>query len=226
MTIVDNNLNPIKEKNAKDRIRRTLTPRLLSWWDWAEQTNPGLVSAGLGWYTAARSFVYTLSRQHLLSYRRVAGAVAIMSQQTRWTTQIRYTSRWLHAVVNGQDASGVNATLYRGVADKAYQFIHSGDESLITGDKIRNFYDNLLGRNDNVTVDSWAIRAALTRPGTDPDKIYKSITESDLSAHFRGGSLQRRSLEAAYKLAAADKAVTPAQFQAVVWVAVRTFHKA
>lgn len=226
MAMLDNNNNPITDKPTKDRIRRVLVPRLLSWWDWAEQTDPSMVAEGLGWYTAARVFVRTLSRQHLVSYRRVAGAVAIMSQQTRWSTQVRYTSRWMHGVTNGFDVSDVNATLYKRNADKARDFVLSGDDSLVTGDKIRNFYDNLCGRTDNVTVDTWAIRAGLTRPKGNADKIYDSVSESDISRHFRAGSIHRRSLEAAYKIAASKKSVTPSDFQAVVWVAIRAFHKA
>jgi hypothetical protein len=225
VALLDNSYNPITHKPTKDHIRKVIVPRLLMWWDWAEQEDPKLIAAGLGWYTAARTFVYRTSRDHVLSYRRVAGAVAIMSQQTRWTTQVRYTHRWIDDVIRGEDPTKTSATLYANVARKAAEFLTTGNESLISGDKISNFYENLCGRVDNVTVDSWAIRAALTRPVNEPRKVYDSITESTVRKYFRAGSMERRSLEAAYKSAASKKAVTASDFQAVVWVAVRHFHK-
>ncbi len=70
-----------------------------------------------------------------------------------------------------------------------------------TGPKVSRFARNLAGDASVVTVDRWAARAA--------------------GAPESGGARWYITIESAYRAAAREARLSPAQFQAVLWVALR-----
>jgi hypothetical protein len=67
-----------------------------------------------------------------------------------------------------------------------------------------------MGDEDSVTIDTWAVRAALLSP---------VATKSEQSKLSRVGVYE--ALANAYRTAAAKRGVSPSTMQAVVWVVIR-----
>lgn len=180
------------------------TERILAVYDAA---GPEATAAGLVWYERAESAMAELAERHSVDRRTAAGVTAALSPRVPWTTKhgkrpnLEAADRMLAAAGAGQPEPIVNGTTAN--RRKAWTIANGADpETVLGGPKVTAFYANLTGDPDRVTVDMWAAIAA----GVNPERLSPS---------------RRRDLRSAYAIAAAMRGVTPRQFQAAVWVAVR-----
>ena len=157
--------------------------------------------AGEYWYADARQTVAAMSEMGGLTNRQVAGIVAALSPQTRWSKNMEGALR-LVAAKKGKRALPKGVTLYETNAAKAWKIAKgAAPETTLGGAKVIPFFHNLCGDEGQVTVDTW---------------IYKN-------AGMAGGltEAKRRVIIRAYKVAAKRAGFTPAQAQAIDWVVVR-----
>ncbi len=178
-----------------------LTRRLLNTFDRACEDT---IAQGVAWYPLARRTCENISREYGVPVDTVARVVAVLSPNMSWKGNITCTRKVLDGWTAGIPASDVRAGLRTNVR-KAYAILN-GNPDALTGPKVTNFYRNIMGESDLVTVDSWAMRAATGKPYTNRD--VPTATE-------------RAAITLAYCRAAARRGVCPRDFQAIVWVVIR-----
>jgi hypothetical protein len=122
---------------------------------------------------------------------------AILSPGGRWEDIVARLPAFLAAARDGRALPSM-PTYSRNVR-RAALAVHG--LAVPSGPKVSRFARNLAGDPDVVTVDRWAARGA------------------GLPEH--GGARWYRSIEDGYRAAALAVGETPAQFQAILWVALR-----
>lgn len=164
----------------------------------ASDANEGAV-----WYAVAQRFAEALTAGTRLSLAQAAGVIAALSPRVRWLTNMHAASMIVDAALAGAPEPRV-AGLSTNRA-KAWAIACGGEPlSILGGQKVRAFYANIMGDENEVTVDVWAARAALGEFATDriPTGQYNAIAD-------------------AYRIAADARNVSPMVMQATVWVYIR-----
>jgi len=155
------------------------------------------IAAGLDWYRNANEICVALADRCGLPLDNVACAMAHLSPRVRWAQN----QRRLVQLLETGTTYGISSHV-----DNARQSLYNTtpfDTFSADALKTKSFARNITGDYQPVTVDMWAARAAL---GKVPESINRGMY---------------RDLEAAYRRAAKRVGIAPAQFQAVVWCAIR-----
>ena len=161
---------------------------------------PAVHAAGASWYAAAEHAAAEMwpERPDL-----AAGVIAALSPRCQWVTNLAWARTMIAAARRGDAVPpAVHTTAMRGQAWR----IANGEAplSVLNGPKVRAFYANVSGEDrDAVTVDVWAIRAAI--PGHPESIPVRTL----------------RAVQDAYRRAARIAGVDASAMQAVVWVQVR-----
>ena len=157
---------------------------------------PEQIRAGLDWYLEEQNDVVLLAREYGKTAEQVAAAMAHMSPKTPWKRNKAMTRELL--------ATGTTRGMSGPIGRAKLALVSDNPVEEINGPKTSSFAKNLLGRYETVTVDVWAYRAAC--PSGNVEKM---------------GVREYRVIEAAYRATAKHFGVSPAQFQAAVWVIIR-----
>lgn len=170
-----------------------------------DSASPTDISEGRGWYQYAKYQCQVLADEFDIDLKRVIWAVAALSPMLQWERNIAAA----RAVIQG-------ATGYPGVfssnVEKAWHILWDEQdwEKWLTGNKVTSFAANILGSEDDVTVDTWAWRiwagADLQAKPPSLDKIYWDIA-------------------AAYREAARLVNMPVRELQAITWVTARRLVK-
>lgn len=163
------------------------------------RTTPAQARIGLGWYDEAARVASDIGPTPAVG----AGVLATMSVRCQWSVTVAWSAAIIRAALQGDECPEWHTTTMRAQAWR----IANGEAPLdvLNGPKVRAFYANIMGDEDAVTVDVWAIRAALGDPshdGTVTPKQYGILAEI-------------------YRRAARACRVAPRTLQAAVWVATR-----
>lgn len=138
------------------------------------------------WYHEAHDDVKLLADYYDKPFHVVAAVVAVLSPQQRWDWLTK--KGWiypnlntavvvLHAYVNGYDISNIfgigKGGGFGSNKRKAWAILESNDASLVSGEKVTSFYNNLLDpdNEDYVTIDQWMARAYAENPKLNSDFI-------------------------------------------------------
>lgn len=175
-----------------------MTKRLLA--TFASATSQQVV-AGLQWYPKHTSDIDAMADRLSVSRDRVAAVVAALSPRIQWVRNLQVAESTIRAFQQGRPVTDVSGVFTVNLL-KSYEILR-GNIDALNGDKTRAFYRNLSGDTNAVTVDVWAMRAAM---GYDK----QTITPKQYAAIARS-----------YRAAAARVGITPRDFQAVVWCVER-----
>lgn len=151
---------------------------------------------GIMWYWEAQHDIQQLAFELKVPFRNVAYAVAALSNQMRWSTNINAVRQ----LANGFDAQGM-----RGPVDKAKACL-AGDLSALRGPKVTAFAHALTGDLTASVIDRWIMRLLLghdTKRITPTPKQYGRISK-------------------ALQTAARMVNLSTAQFQAIIWLQTRS----
>lgn len=169
----------------------------------AAELSPAAIKGGADWYARANGTALRIAADYSgVSPADVAAVLAILSPANKWKRN-QWDARALIAHWHGggkaDDSDAPLVCTYGPNKRKAYAYL-DGDRAQLSGPKVESFAANIRGDHEYVTLDRWAVRAALKRdnPGRDAPAIA-----------------------AAYRKVAAEHGYTPAAFQAVVWVHIR-----
>ena len=179
------------------------------------------VEAGKVWYAKASELALTVAAEYDLTVEVVAGVIAALSPQVSWEQQVKSTATFVawvkdHLKWGGEDLFHVkdvekapHAGTYTNKV-KAANILLTGDvKRFLKGPKVEVFCKNMLGFEDECTLDSWAIRA---------------VTLNPLAHEGQARNKAGQAMRLAYQELAKDVGLTTAQFQAVVWLAFRARH--
>lgn len=182
---------------------------------------------GADWYPAGGEWVEQAVAGTDYTPAQGAAIVAAFSPNTGWDRNLILALNYIKGRPLGEDDG--KGTLVKNIerADRVRDMVNwdgtpvprNKDGSLgdpitvLTGKdkakyKVTNFYRNLTGNQEAVTVDRWAIRAAL---GVDDATAVK----------IAGWAGAYEKIGDAYRKAAHDAGITPAAMQAIVWGQIR-----
>lgn len=154
---------------------------------------------GMAWYSNARVLAETLSPNNV---SRGAGVIAALSPMTSWPLNVKRATE----VFDTGTTKGLSKNVAK--AERIFQ----GEDALdvLSGDKVRAFYLNIMGDHsvDAVTIDRHAIDVACGIVQSDADRA-KAI---------RGKAGYRTVANMYVEAASIIGDLSPAQLQAIVWV--------
>lgn len=160
------------------------------------------IAEGKAWYPNAWKFCKFASKYHRVSPERVAAMVAVTSPRARWSKNTAAVAMLLDDMhkpeYQRQKYYGIlsaNARKAMIVANDRYYSRH------VTGPKVTNFYLNILGHTDPVTVDSIMSKAA--GYGSDVNNRIRSEVED------------------AVRILSPVFDTNPRDMQAAIWIAYR-----
>lgn len=170
---------------------------ILAVWNRATDAN---IEAGAQWYPLNGQWVIDQAYAHGYSVDTVAAVAAHLSPRIHWDRCKMLASNFL----SGASTYGIMKARL-----KAAQTALDSDEPLSTlkGNKVKAFAANLLGDEDSVTVDVWAIRIALNITATKGEEVSKAGVYDAIAD--------------AYREAARQIGVAPSTVQATTWVVIR-----
>jgi hypothetical protein len=166
------------------------------------KATPEDVAAGEAWYREARSTAADIAGETGCSLETAAGVIAALSPRCQWASNVKNARRVLQAAAAGADTSpAVNTKANRRTSWDIAMGADAADR--LRGPKTNAFYHNIMGDEDAVTVDVWAMRAAGLSGKTSPTRR------------------QYADIAAAYRRVAKDFGMSPAMAQATAWIVVR-----
>lgn len=137
------------------------------------------IAEGRAWYPKAWKFCKFAGKIHGITPERVAAMVAVTSPRARWSTNTLAVAMILDDMhlpeFKRQDNYGilsVNARKAMLIANDRYYSRH------VTGPKVSNFYLNILGYHEPITVDSIMSKAA--GYGSDVNNRIRSEVEQGI----------------------------------------------
>lgn len=169
------------------------------------QATPETIVEGRAWYELGAVTIAGIASRTGRTFDQVASLVAVTSPRRHWNQNLAIAEQ----LALGSSLEGL-------FADQVVKCRHiladpTGAVDWVRGEKVSRFRRNLAGDQTVVTVDIWAIRAALAD---------LTLGETDYK-YLVGTPTRYRIVEEAYQLAARRAGHSPAVFQAIVWVIVR-----
>ena len=199
LSVLVKDLNEIAVKNGTSMKRmRNAIHRTI------DAGEPGVITEGIAWYIFAKQECEKMAIHSQYNLHQVAAAVAHLSPRMPWSRNISFAQE----LVNTGSAPVMQRSLEN--AKRALVSDNPIETFGVGAHKTRNFYRNLTGDHTVVTVDTWAARIAM--PDLESEKILGRKGMYDAVSH-------------AYKLAAYDYSLRPAEVQAVAWCAARGTHE-
>ncbi len=179
------------------QLRRQGITRLRQ--EWADTTQVEF-EVGLTWYDEAHAWVVRLAFEHGMTTDQVAVIAAVLSPRLPWHRAIDLTERLL----DGEDISSL--ALGRSVR-KAEQVLAGLDPwTVVSGNKETAFAHNLVGDYSWPTIDTHSFNQVSGRE------------YNDGGAHFLERAGVYNMYADAFKVVARENGLTPAVFQAILWV--------
>jgi hypothetical protein len=155
--------------------------------------SPETLHAGIVWYDRAHRTVIDIALENGVTVWQSAGVMAALSPRVHWVRNVNMTREYF---TTGK-ISGMSRS------KRAADAVMAGGVDTLRGRKTNAFAHNLAGDYSRVTIDMWMAIAA----GLDPNK---GISASDYATI--SGIVTRL---------AHRNNLTPAQVQAIIWVAQR-----
>lgn len=191
-------------KLTDEDIRQNLTARYKS-------ADSATRRSGRVWYSEAQTFVRKMSKKYGISRYKVAGVTARLSPKNRWEQNKKDAEAMLAAFVAGEPVTSVTVCNTHTNRKLAWEILTDERDALATSPKVHSFAMNVgLQSPDHITIDSWHIRACLTKPGDGVVKTIDSITEK-----------QYRRIEAITAELAGKARMKGFQYQAIIWLAIK-----
>lgn len=191
--------------SLKPLLRRDISVNLTAW---AQTATPNDIADGLTWYPKARGFAIDKAKFYQVSLQTVCGVISALSPAISWQQNLLNTETVLQAIKQSYEPENVTVTTYNANKHKAFSIAKQDAVEFTTrafakANKTANFYRNLLGWRDSVTVDRHAISAAIGH-----NTINLTLARYEVIAD-------------AYKLTAKTLGYSPSELQAIVWVVYR-----
>lgn len=173
------------------RAVRNMARRLVKLYRAATET---VRRVGRDWYRNARMLAWDMATEAGASLRTAAGVIAALSPRLQWTANVCAA----RAMLLGKNPAGV----FKASKTKARRIIAGeAPEVVLSGPKVRAFYEALCGNESAAVVDVWIARAV----GLD-----KAPTDE-----------QYRRIALALRLASIETGERVAPLQAIAWMQVR-----
>jgi hypothetical protein len=156
--------------------------------------------AARDWYETAQNLALEMAREYGVTLEIAASVIAATSPRTIWSFNVKHA----RAILAGEEipagALGTNDKRGRDCAILGF-------DGLGNGPKVNAFARNIAGDLHAVTIDMWALVAAMGETYGVPKYLARRGAYDTIAT--------------AYRDAADFYGILPAQMQAIVWVAIR-----
>lgn len=155
------------------------------------------------WYPKAYMLCVDAAQALDIPTHVFVGIVAATSPRLHWDRNIGVAMAVVSRLRRGQDSSGIMVTKMN--FGKCSRIFNGENPEDVLGQKTRNFYRNIIGGTDNVTIDAHACNVAING--------LEGKASGDIAPAPNAYAL----IAQAYKDAAIALGVAPAELQAVTW---------
>lgn len=191
---------------------------------------PDQMDQGRDWYKNAREWADNIAAKTNRDPNRVYATIAALSPNTDWDSNLLQAAAFLmnYDPKMGTKPEGFMPTIGPNVERAA--LVHDAQTpeemaALLGPDsgnpKIHNFYNNIRGDEDYVTIDRWMTRVLMGQNGTlvDADEGAKAL--SGIGHYDAMANAVRRATQMVNKGRRKKDRITPAQMQAMLWLRAR-----
>ena len=194
------------------------------------KAKPADVSHGIAWYAEAYEQCRIMADRYDLPIYIVAGVVAALSPNNRWSTNVTNADDLIHAWHNDDTPDKVSVCTYNAMKLKAWSILREMPDryeendtlivdevkTILNGKKIVCFYENIMG-DDTCTIDGHARNIAYN------ERV--NLTDNKTSI----GVKEYANLQDAYRIAASrcrvnGRRLKAYELQAITWVTWRKLH--
>lgn len=199
------------------KTNRANTRHIASWLGLASQAD---ITAGVEWYARAERFGHQLADCYGCTFEQAVGVIAALSPNNRWQRNCQDAESMIRVWAAGGDCETVKVCTYGRNRAKAAAILALAEPTqdaiaaILNGRKVTAFFLSITGREDAVCVDGHAYaiwlgeRVSTTKTPSLGVKLYSEIARAYCLVAKRSQAI------CGHKL-------TPAQVQAVTWVAYR-----
>lgn len=177
------------------------------------------VVEGRSWYARACSVAIHLANRYGVSHMQATGVIAALSPRNRWERNVLDAENLIQAYTRGgaEVASLVRVCTFNSNKAKAIRFLaevpctDADALAILSGPKLKEFYSCISGIRNVVCIDGHAYsiwtggRITLNAVGAISKKTRQEVNDD-------------------YVKAAAEVGITPADMQAITWLAWRRIH--
>lgn len=158
---------------------------------------PAQVRDGRQWYKLALMEATDMAMRYDVPVRTAAGVIAALSPRKTWAQNVRLA----HELLSGGETRTLSA--HRLIANRIIGAEHLlAPDEVMRGPKTRAFYRAIMGDVDAVVLDVWMLRALGVSSAKLTPKQYEMLAEVVRAEAIRVGEM-------------------PAEYQAIVWCAIR-----
>ena len=194
------------------------------------KAKPADVAHGIAWYAEAYEQCRIIADRHDLPIYIVAGVVAALSPNNRWSTNVTNADDLISAWHNDDTPDKVSVCTYNAMKLKAWSILREMPDryeendtlivdevkTILNGKKIVCFYENIMG-DDTCTIDGHARNIAYN------ERV--NLTDNKTSI----GVKEYANLQDAYRIAASrcrvnGRRLKAYELQAITWVTWRKLH--
>jgi hypothetical protein len=181
-------------------------------------SDKGTREAGGQWYDTANEYIHNLAQKAGIDPSKVGAIVSAFSPQTSWDQNMAAANYFImnfdpdnpDAINDKMGGLGDNLKrakrIYGADSEEGYlEGLQNGNDA----HKITNFYHNLMGSKDHVTIDSWMARALL---GQGAEGLADKSVQKVLNWKDGYDTMANSVRSAAEKLG-----ISPRELQAIVW---------
>lgn len=179
---------------------------------WFKRASKEDIKAGMEWYDDAISYAVKLARTYDSTSDLSAGVIAVLSPFNDWEKNKYDAEQVFKAVKEGKSYKDIKVSTFDSNKKKAFALVRGEMNLSESSPKTYAFSRNIGLRDENyVTIDRWHLRACRT--------LSKTPKECSITCTPKQYDL----IQAETVKVAKEFGIKPYQFQAIVWVTIKSY---
>ena len=174
---------------------------------------------GANWYESAHKIALNLADNYGLTLQTAAGVIAAISPRNKWTRNVIDAENLIETFVRDpESAVKIKVCTFNKNKEKALKILRNNQDfftdntrEILSGPKLNEFFNCILGVEDDVCIDGHAYC------------IFNGSRTSLKDVPSIGVKL-RKEIKSDFRKAAAKFNISAAQMQAITWVTWRRIH--
>ena len=174
---------------------------------------------GANWYKSAHKIALNLADNYGLTLQTAAGVIASLSPRNKWSRNVIDAENLIETFVRDpESAVNIKVCTFNKNKEKALKILRNNQDfftdntrEILSGPKLNEFFNCILGVEDDVCIDGHAYC------------IFNGSRTSLKDVPSIGVKL-RKEIKSDFRKAAAKFNISAAEMQAITWVAWRRIH--
>lgn len=174
---------------------------------------------GANWYESAHKIALNLADNYGLTLQTAAGVIAALSPRNKWSRNVIDAENLIETFVRDPDSAvNIKVCTFNKNKEKALKILRNNQDfftdnirGILSGPKLNEFFNCILGVEDDVCIDGHAYC------------IFNGSRTSLKDVPSIGVKL-RKEIKSDFRKAAAKFNISAAEMQAITWVTWRRIH--